>query len=149
MKRSAILIATVAALVVAACASKPVADNELGLSKTSVFDDPSPEVFQYPDTKPAVAVALPVAWEGAPPQVPHNIDAMLPIRADENACLDCHDKPANMGKKVQGKPTAMPQSHYTQVEGKWERNNNRYFCNQCHVPQANVKDLVSNNFGAR
>lgn len=152
MKNRALLFGTVAAWVVTAyapCQAGPVADNEIGLSKTSVFDNPAPKVFQYPKTKPAAATALPVAWNGAPPQIPHAIDAMLPIKMDENACLDCHDKPSMMGKKQKGRPTAMPESHYTKVEGKWERNNNRYLCTQCHVPQANVKDLVGNTFKSR
>jgi cytochrome c-type protein NapB len=149
MKRSASIIGIVAVFV-AACAAtgKPIAENEMGLSRTSVFEDPSPEVFQYPETKPAAATALPVAWDGAPPQIPHDIDAYLPIKADANACLDCHDKPANMGKKEKGRPTAMPESHYTKVEDKWERSNSRYVCTQCHAPQASVKDLVGNSFGA-
>lgn len=149
MKRSASLIViTVFAAACATAGKPPMADNEMGLSKTSVFEDPSPEVFQYPQTTPAAATPLPVAWAGAPPQIPHEMSDYLPIKADANACLDCHDKPANMGKKAKGRPTAMPESHYTKVEGKWERNNSLYVCTQCHVPQASVKDLVGNSFKA-
>jgi cytochrome c-type protein NapB len=147
MKRSASIIGIVAVFVAAcAAAGKPMAENEMGLSRTSVFEDPSPEVFQYPQTAPAAATRLPVAWDGAPPQIPHAIEPFMPIKADTNSCLDCHDKPSMMGKKVEGRPTAMPESHYTKVEGKWEHNNSLYICTQCHVPQANVKDLVGNSF---
>jgi cytochrome c-type protein NapB len=162
MKSSASIIGIVAVFVAAyAAAGKPVADNEMGLSKTSVFEDPSPEVFQYPETKPAAAKALPVAWDGAPPQVPHDITAFLPIKPDANACLDCHDKPSlleklikempkpvpeMMRKIVKGGPTPMPVSHYNRSEGRLEFNNALYLCNQCHVPQANVGELVGNSF---
>lgn len=125
-----------------------LADDQMGLSKTSVFDDPSPEVFQYPDTAPHDSQPLPRAWEGAPPQVPHDIEDFLPITAKANRCLSCHDKPALMGKKkIKGVPTPMPESHYVKAEnGKLARSGARHFCNQCHAPQAEVKDLVGNTF---
>ena len=143
-------------------ASPPIIrDDAMGLSKTSVFDEPSPAVFAYSDKAPNKSGVLPRAYDGAPPQIPHAIDAYLPIKANENACLDCHDKPSMMekmmkalpapmpsmaGKIMKGTPTAMPESHYIKVDGKWQRNSNRYVCTQCHVPQANVKDLVGNTF---
>jgi len=119
-------------------------DDQMGLSKTSVFDDPSPDAFDYPQTQPA----LPRAWDGAPPQIPHNIEDYLPINAQKNMCTNCHDKPARIGKKkIKGIPTPMPESHYVKAEdGKLARSGARYFCNQCHTPQAEVKDLVGNTF---
>jgi nitrate reductase (cytochrome), electron transfer subunit len=126
--------------------SSPIPDYTLGLSKTSVFDNPTPPAFAYSDTMPNKSKPLPRAYDGAPPQIPHSIDAFVPITAGDNTCLSCHDKPALMGKKIKGIATAMPESHYTSIDGKWQRNNNRYVCTQCHVPQANVKDLVGNTF---
>ncbi|MGA7181662.1 MAG: nitrate reductase cytochrome c-type subunit [Thiobacillaceae bacterium] len=126
--------------------SPTIHDDSMGLSKTSVFDNPAPPVFAYSDKAPNKSGVLPRAYPGAPPQIPHSIDGFVPIKADENSCLDCHDKPALMGKKIKGMATAMPASHYTNVDGKWQRNNNRYVCTQCHVPQANVKELVGNSF---
>ena len=163
MNPSASIIGIVAVFVAACAAAGPMAENEMGLSKTGVFEDPSPETFQYPDTKPAKAAPLPRAWEGAPPQIPHDITAFLPIKPDENACLSCHDKPSlleklinempkpmpdMMHKMVKGGPTPMPLSHYHRSEGKLEFSNARYFCSECHVPQANVGELVGNSFGA-
>ena len=125
----------------------PVADNEMGLSKTSVFDDPSPDVFEYPKTEPSAAVLLPRSWDSAPPQIPHKIEAFLPIKTEKNLCVTCHEKPSLLGKpKVKGVPTAMPESHYDSVDGKLTRNNGRHFCVQCHTPQANVAELVGNTF---
>jgi cytochrome c-type protein NapB len=147
MKYSALTVGIIA-VIVAACAatSQPVADNEIGLSKTSVFDDPSPSVFDYPKTEPSAATALPRSWNTAPPQVPHKIDSFVPITADKNFCVTCHDKPSLIGKKMKGIPTSMPASHYDTVESKLVKNNGRHFCTQCHVPQANVGELVGNTF---
>jgi nitrate reductase (cytochrome), electron transfer subunit len=148
MKYSAILVGIVAVFATACATSQtgPVADNEIGLSKTSVFEDPSPSVFDYPKTEPSAATALPRAWDSAPPQIPHKVDAYVPITTNKNMCVACHDKPGLIGKKTKGIPTAMPESHYDTVEGKLVRNNGRHICTQCHAPQASVADLVGNTF---
>jgi cytochrome c-type protein NapB len=146
MKNSALLIGIIAVIVAACATSRPLADNEMGLSKTSVFEDPSPSVFDYPKTEPSAATALPRAWNSAPPQVPHKIDAFVPITTNKNMCVTCHDKPSLIGKKTKGIPTSMPESHYDTVEGKLVRNNGRHVCTQCHAPQASVAELVGNTF---
>jgi cytochrome c-type protein NapB len=123
-------------------------DDKMGLSKTSVFDDPSPEVFDYPKTDPSSAQPLPRAWEGAPPQIPHKIDAFVPIMTNKNLCVNCHDKPTMLGKKkVKGIATPMSEAHYVKAEdGKLTRSGGRFVCTQCHTPQAQVNDLVGNSF---
>jgi cytochrome c-type protein NapB len=149
MKYSALLIGFVAAFATACASSQtagPVADNEMGLSKTSVFEDPSPSAFDYPKTEPAAATALPRSWDSAPPQIPHKIEGFLPITANRNVCLGCHDDPGSIGKQAKGNPTPMPASHYDTIDGKLVRNNGRHVCTQCHAPQANVADLVGNTF---
>ncbi len=123
-------------------------DDQMGLSKTSVFDDPSPAAFDYPQTEPNEAKPMPRAYSGAPPQIPHNIDDFLPINAQKNKCNTCHDKPAKIGKKkTKGLPTPMPESHYNKADnGSLTFSDTRYICVQCHTPQADVKDLVGNTF---
>ena len=132
-------------------AAKPVKDSSLGLSKTSVNDSPVSEKFNYSEKFPGSSNVLPRAYTGAPPQIPHNIEAFLPVSAKNNACKMCHHNPANQGKKIKGQATAMPVSHYTDLRhapGKvtTELIGARYVCTQCHVPQANVKPLVTNTF---
>ena len=132
-------------------AAKPVKDSSLGLSKTSVNDSPEPEKFGYSDNFPGTGDLLPRAYLDAPPQIPHNIEAFLPVSTKNNACKMCHDNPAMQGKKVKGQATAMPASHYTDLRhapGKMTKEliGARYVCTQCHVPQANVKPLVTNTF---
>jgi cytochrome c-type protein NapB len=121
-------------------------DDQMGLSKSSVFDDPTPSAFEYPDGFNGARVAP--SYVGAPPQIPHNIDDFVPINADSNACARCHDKPARIGqKKLKGIPTSMPESHYVKGEdGKLTRAGARYVCTQCHAPQADVGDLIGNTF---
>lgn len=127
-------------------AGNEVLDDQLGLSKTSVFDDPAPDTFAYSDKEPSTSGILPRAFNGAPPQVPHKIEAFLPIKSSKNMCIVCHDKPGMMGKKIKGIATAMPESHYIKVEERWQRANARFNCTTCHTPQAGVSDLVSNTF---
>jgi cytochrome c-type protein NapB len=123
-------------------------DSQMGLSKTSVYEDPSPDVFAYPATKPMDANALPRAYIGAPPLVPHNIASYLPITSSRNKCLGCHDDPDMIGKtRAKGEPTPMPESHYHKADnGSLTFSDKRYVCVQCHTPQADVKDLVGNTF---
>ena len=123
-------------------------DDQMGLSKTSVYDNPSPPVFEYPTTKPADASPLPRAYPGAPGQVPHSIASYLPITSSKNTCLDCHDDPDMIGKaRGRGIAAPMPESHYHKAaDGSLTFSDRRYFCVQCHTPQAEVKDLVGNTF---
>ena len=132
-------------------AAKPVKDSSLGLSKTSVNDSPESEKFSYSDKFPGTSNVLPRAYPGAPAQIPHDIESFLPVTTKNNACKMCHHNPAMMGKKVKGQATAIPASHYTDLRhapGKvtTELIGARYVCTQCHVPQANVKPLVTNTF---
>ena len=145
-------ISTVIALV-SACAivGGGVNDSDIGLSKTSVFDDPEPEVFVYDETRARYSKSVARAFPGAPPQVPHEIESMLPITLDDNQCLECHDRPDEIGGEAGrgGKP--MDKMHYSQVgaedsEDGWSLSGLRYTCNQCHVPQAGVAPLVENLF---
>lgn len=127
-------------------AGNEMRDDQMGLSKTSVFDDPSPETFSYSDKDPSGSGVLPRAYNGAPPQVPHKIETFLPIKTGKNMCIVCHDKPGMMGKKVKGIATAIPESHYDKVEDRLVRSNARFNCTHCHTPQAGVSDLVGNTF---
>jgi cytochrome c-type protein NapB len=144
-----LMIGTALSLVFAvqagAADKKAVADDQIGLSKTSVYDVPDPQVFQYREDAPFSGKVLPRAYQGAPPQVPHNIDGFIPITRDSNACIGCHQQPAMIGKKVKGQPTPMPVSHYVDDKAS-AMHMGRYNCTQCHTPQATVKPLVDNTF---
>jgi len=83
------------------------------------------------------------AYRQQPPLIPHEIDAYQ-IDLKANQCIGCHDWPQNT---VAGAPK-ISETHYVGRNG--ERLNHvstaRWFCTQCHVPQAEAKDLVPNDF---
>jgi cytochrome c-type protein NapB len=122
----------------------------MGLSKTSVFDTPTPAPAAYSHAKPGKNDWLPRAWEGAPPQIPHGIEEYLPVVATDNQCLDCHDKPKyigkpkNMDRTIKNK-SPMSRDHYAS-EDLEEVDGARFNCTQCHVPQSNAAPLVESTF---
>lgn len=124
-----------------------LSDESLGLSKTSVFDDPVPAEFAYSSVDPKQSGVLPRFWEDAPPNIPHRIDKYTPVSAKLNKCVDCHDDPDEIGRKRKGKPTAMPESHYLKnKDDELVMSGRRHFCTLCHVPQAGVETLVGNTW---
>lgn len=84
-----------------------------------------------------------VTFGDQPPMVPHNIDKDR-ISLQENTCLKCHSK---ADSKLENAPKPTP-SHFKGRDGekKSEIVAGRYFCTQCHTPQANIKPLIKNNF---
>ena len=78
-----------------------------------------------------------------PPLVSHPVDE-YPVTITTNKCMDCHSL-ANYKKE---KATKVPTSHFKSATGETLSNisSRRHFCLQCHVPQTDVKPLVSNTF---
>ena len=157
MKTSVIL--SLAAVLAAGCSSSattpeasrvpmgPITDAELGLSKGSVFDVPTPPMVKANESNPGESPLLPRPYVVAPPRVPHAVGDFLPITQKQNACIDCHA----VKEKKQGDPTPIPPSHYTdyrnapdhvgvQVAGA------RYVCVSCHAAKTDAPNLVENRF---
>lgn len=78
-----------------------------------------------------------------PPLVPHAIEGYV-INTKSNKCLSCHSW-ANYKDKG---ATKISLTHFTDRDGNDLANVSarRYFCTQCHVPQADAKPLVNNTF---
>ncbi len=78
-----------------------------------------------------------------PPLIPHKIDGYQ-ITAKYNKCLTCHSW--NNYKKSGA--TKISQTHFEDREKNVLANVSarRYFCVQCHVPQASTAPLVENTF---
>ncbi|MFW8637339.1 nitrate reductase cytochrome c-type subunit [Cribrihabitans pelagius] len=78
-----------------------------------------------------------------PPIVPHST-GQYQIDLRTNQCLSCHDW-TNAGDR--GAPT-LSMTHYLDRSGAQMDTvaGTRWFCNQCHVPQANAPALVGNTF---
>jgi cytochrome c-type protein NapB len=109
----------------------------------AVTDESDPAV-----NKPTIAQpgGFQVAWEEQPPMIPHPIDKYS-IDLRQNGCLKCHSPStfeANKAPKV-------ADSHFFDRDGNPTEKvaPRRYFCTQCHAPQASAMPLVENVFGNR
>lgn len=137
MKRIIATACLAAVLIVAGCSAvQPIDIDAMSLEKTSPFETPTPEAFTmnaglYRETQ-----------LGAPAMIPHAVDNYK-ITRDNNMCMMCHGNTANIGKaKVKGMPTAMPATHWKEVDDKLVMQPSRYECTLCHAPQADVQPLV-------
>ncbi len=78
-----------------------------------------------------------------PPVIPHKIEGYQ-VDKNINRCMTCHSR------KRTGKSQAVAISitHYMDRDGNFlaSISPRRYFCNQCHVSQYNVKTDVGNSF---
>jgi cytochrome c-type protein NapB len=86
---------------------------------------------------------VPVGHDWQPPVIPHNIKGYQ-ITKDVNTCLVCHSR----SNAPQAGATRVPRSHFVGRDGKPlpTVSTRRYFCLQCHVPQADAEPLVGNTF---
>ncbi len=78
-----------------------------------------------------------------PPLIPHSIE-QYQIDLRTNQCLSCHD----WTKAGERDAPTLSMTHYLDREGRELDyiSGTRYFCNQCHVPQADAPALVENIF---
>ncbi len=129
-------------------AGTAIDDSELGLVKQSVFVTPTPTPPDYAAPAPGVPVTEPPRYfPGAPPVVPHNLTGLVPITAQQNSCVACHDKPDLIGKSAEGLPTPMSATHYVDPwvpTGGKKLSGARYNCTQCHAQQSDARPLVEN-----
>jgi len=98
----------------------------------------APPIFQIKD-----GVKPEKNYRQQPPLIPHRIEK-YEIDLKVNMCLNCHDWPNNVQEHA---PLVSP-SHYLDRDGnKLDKVSSlRWFCVQCHVPQADAKPLVENRF---
>jgi len=124
-----------------------VPEAEIGLAKGSLFDVVEPPRVEPNDSSPGDLPVLPRPYPGAPPAIPHGIADFVPITADTNACVTCHE----VAQKEEGGPTPIPASHYTDLRNAPGRRTEnvvgaRNTCTLCHAPQTGAKPLVGNRF---
>jgi len=135
-----------------AVTEKAVTDDELGLSKASVFSTPDPIVAGSTAKDPGENEPLGAYFSGSPPVVSHDISDFVPIKIGENSCLECHDLHEQIGEEVaSGDPTPMPASHYTDLRRNPDEVTTkvigaRFVCTQCHAPQSDAVPLVANTY---
>lgn len=78
-----------------------------------------------------------------PPVIPHNTRGYK-IDRNSNKCLTCHSRK----QATEAGAPMVSVTHYMDRDGQVRAfvTARRYFCNQCHVPQLDVKPLVENSF---
>ena len=83
------------------------------------------------------------AYPEQPPVIPHSISGYQ-ISVNANRCLACHRREYTEGS---GAPM-ISVTHYQTREGQMlaDVSPRRYFCTACHVPQAETRPLVENEF---
>ncbi|MDS9468256.1 nitrate reductase cytochrome c-type subunit [Paracoccus sp. MBLB3053] len=83
------------------------------------------------------------AYPEQPPIIPHSIEGYQ-LSVNANRCLSCHKRENSLGT---GAPM-ISITHYMTREGQMlaDVSPRRYFCTQCHVPQADTEALVENTF---
>jgi cytochrome c-type protein NapB len=111
---------------------------------------------EYSEADPGDAGRLDRAFEGAPPQILHSVDGMLPITLGSNDCLDCHHPESAASEE----DAPLPESHFQtpvmakgqpgepmawRVQG-YKKGDDvagaRFNCVMCHTPQAkNVQTM--------
>ncbi len=118
-----------------------MAEEVASLRGGTNINDPSlpAEIIRWqPESAP-----LPRDYVQQPPLIPHKIEGYQ-INLNANKCLTCHSW-ANYKK---ANATKISPTHFRGRDGIELANVSarRYFCTQCHVPQANTQPLVGNSF---
>ena len=128
--------------------SKEAKDLNILRSANDVMDEEEVKLADINWTKPAAGEAQRYerSFENAPPMIPHDLEGLIPITADNNMCVTCHMP--EVAKDVGA--TAIPKSHLYSIRNKKDLDgklsDDRFNCTVCHVPQANVEAKFKNNF---
>ena len=127
---------------------KDAKDLDILRSANDVMDEEEVKLVDINWTKPAAGEAQRYerSFENAPPMIPHDLEGLIPITADNNMCVTCHMP--EVAKDVGA--TAIPKSHLYSIRNKKDLDgklsDDRFNCTVCHVPQANVEVKFKNNF---
>lgn len=88
-------------------------------------------------------VRLMRAYPEQPPIIPHSIEGYQ-LSVNANRCLSCHKRENSLGADA----PMISVTHYMTRETQMlaDVSPRRYFCTQCHVPQADTSPLIMNDF---
>ncbi len=108
--------------------------------RTPLQDEPAPPALQNQENKD---VRRTRAFAMEPPTIPHKIEGYQ-IDRNANRCMSCHART----RIEESKAIPVSPTHYMDRDGtiRGDLSPRRYFCTQCHVPQDDVKPLVSNTY---
>lgn len=139
MKR---ILSVLAALALLASAPQAIAqravDNMRGPTPLAETVKPAPMV--NPDNSDVRRVRN---YAMQPPVIPHKIEGYQ-VDKNANRCMMCHART----RTQESQAPMISVTHFQNRDGNFlaELSPRRYFCLQCHVPQADLQPLVQNNF---
>ena len=162
------LAVTLAASILMAANTKSVDENSIGLRKVELLseDKAAPSETKYGTSAPMSGYKIDRAYQNAPPMIPHDVEGLLEITPDNNACIGCHE--AAVAPSMNATP--IPPSHYTNfrpkvklegdnfIKGADNMKNEtsikrmevissaRFNCTACHAPQSTGELAVENTF---
>jgi len=129
------------ALILLSAAGLVLAENVQSLRGQADLQEDS----QPPEPKIFAKDGEPIArdYVQQPPLIPHKI-ANYRIDRNSNKCLSCH----SWKHYREAGATKISQTHFEDRDKHVLANVSarRYFCTQCHVPQAGAEPLVENTF---
>jgi nitrate reductase (cytochrome), electron transfer subunit len=134
---------TILAGLLLACAALDVAaqralDNMRGPTPLGEIAKPAPMVD--PDNSDVRRVRN---YAMQPPVIPHKIESYQ-VDKNANRCMMCHART----RTQESQAPMISVTHFQNRDGNFlaELSPRRYFCLQCHVPQADLRPLVENTF---
>ena len=164
-------IATITATVLfAANTPKMIDEDSLGLRTADLLSEEkaTPNETKYGTSQPMSGYKIERAYQNAPPMIPHDVEGMLDMTAENNSCVTCHD--AAIAESMGATP--IPKSHYIDfrpkhsvINGTFVKSidnlknevsikeidtlsNARFNCSACHAPQSTGDLAVENTFEA-
>ena len=164
----ALAITVATTILFAANEPKTVTEDSLGLRKVDIYseDKAAPDETKYGTSQPMSGYKIERAYQNAPPMIPHDVEGMLEITPDNNACISCHE--ASVAPSMNATP--IPKSHYTDFRPKHKLEGDtftkttddmknevsikpidtissaRFNCTACHAPQSTGELAVENTF---
>jgi cytochrome c-type protein NapB len=135
----AIVIMLVACVLASGAASQGLVDAMRGA--TPIADESKPPLL--PGSAENKDIRRARAYSMQPPTIPHKVDGYQ-IDLQANRCLMCHAR--TNAEASQAVPIGV--THYMDRDGNVlaDVSPRRYFCDQCHVAQMELKPLVGNTF---
>jgi cytochrome c-type protein NapB len=133
-----LLVAALLGVAASGASAQRALDNMRGPTPLAETTKPAPMV--NPDNSD-VRRARNYAMQ--PPVIPHKIEAYQ-VDKNANRCMMCHART----RTQESQAPMISVTHFQNRDGNFlaELSPRRYFCLQCHVPQADLRPLVENTY---
>lgn len=146
--KTLIIVSLLGVMIASGCAvSEAYNEEELGLRKADLYSEKSVvgEPTAYSTVAAGESKMIQRSFENAPPMIPHDVEGMMEITQESNACTGCHMPEVAEAVKA----TPIPKSHFFDMRTQKvlsEMSAARYNCSACHAPQSANEPLVKNEF---